>query len=131
MTEHEAKNVRPTPFAVAVYEERALAEIHLDFLAGPALHAPKRHWRLRAQPSHEAPHAVIRMRETVLTYQILPDPPRAQPLVQLGQDLCVEGRALARRAWCRWRCTRCAIVQIRWRIRRRRIVERPLRSGWF
>ena len=101
MAEHDAKNMRPTPLAVAVHDERALAEIHLDFLAWPALQPPKRHRRLRAEPGHEAPHAVIRVREAVVAHQVLPDPPGAQPLIQLGQDLFVERRALARWPCCR------------------------------
>lgn len=95
MTEHDAKNVRPTPLAVAIHEERALTEIDLDFLAGPALHAPKRQRRVRTEPGHETPHAVIRMREAVVAHQVLPDPLGAQPLIQLGQDLFAKRRTLA------------------------------------
>ena len=102
MAQYDAKHMRPTPLAVAVHDERSLAEIHLDFFAWPTLHAPKRHRRLRAKSGHKTPHAVILVREAVLAHQILPDPPGAQPLVQLGQDLFVEGRALARWARRRW-----------------------------
>jgi len=73
MAQDDAKNVRPTTLAVAVNQKRALAEIDLHFLAWPALQPPKRQWRLRAQPGHETPHAVVLMVKAMLADKVLPD----------------------------------------------------------
>ena len=85
---------RSLPSAVA--DRRTGAEVHLGLLGRLGLHPPKRQRDFLPQPGDEPPHAVVARRLlAVVLEQVLVNPHRFQPLLDLRQDLSAEGLALA------------------------------------
>jgi len=83
--QHDAKDVRPPPFAAGQVDPCPRAEIDLCLLARLALHAAKRKRARLAQLGHKPPHAVVLVVEP-FAHQILVDPLGRKTQLQLLED---------------------------------------------
>ena len=85
--ENDPKEMRPDlPLAARLRRPGALAEVDLALLAGRALHPPERQRHVPVDPPDEPLHALVAAGERLLLDEVLVDPLRREPEIELLVD---------------------------------------------
>ena len=95
VAEHGAKQMRPAPPALVVFDPGAGAEVDLQLVTGFALHPAERQLKGPGEPTHELFDRTVAATKAVFADQILIDPLCRQPSLYAGLDLGDERGAQA------------------------------------
>jgi hypothetical protein len=84
VTEHYAKQMRPTPLPLTIDDPGTLPKVHLHFVAGVHFHSAERQLLTGLQSLHEPENTEVAASKAVLGSQILMDALGRQVLVELA-----------------------------------------------